>query len=733
MKLSLKSTNNKNKSQLNIKQLNSARYNNQDKILSSKKNIYENSKSLMYSNSNLDIKNNINKKKKLASIKNSLNLDNVDESNYKEELYIIPQKITYRKFYTSNIEKTIETYNEIKKEINKKLNKKINYTTSKPIQMQNYSMVNLLEKLNKILDVIVQRSRLTNSKNRMNTIISESQEIKRNKEMKSVRNNSKKISEKVINNRLLNSYKQQFNLLTSKFDSLTKGNYAINLKENITKYSNEITKLEKENRELHRTQLRSELILKNLKTSKNEENYKKKLEEFDKLSIEYETINKHITLKEGELKSNEKRISKLEENKNNLIKKAKEEYNIQNPEEIITEKKDNKETEKIRLYMQRKEIENKILILNNTVKKLVIMEKDNKKFIRQLEEKISEKNYYLKLKKGEIVKLNETLDKIDIENNNMIIKSEINNVTENIENQNIEKFINVNELNKNLKQKNINLSNPDITIEEMNNRYSIKKEKNPNISQVAKTYNKKMILQQLDDQKKREQDGLNRIKLNKKNLKPNFSFSLNNSSRKETNEKNVNLSAAVLSKKNEIEGEIKEDIKIIPYDENIKVKPEEEEQRIITNMSQNITSLEKKEENIIEDANILDENKINQNDISDEKNRQKVLNTLPFYDLEESEKNLKIDEQNNSEGNNNEVKKEDNEVKKEDNEVKKEDNEEKKEDNEEKKEENEEKKEDNEKIKNNEENKENEILDEKDNKNEEENNEYQDELNNMEI
>ena len=457
------------------------------------------------------------------------------------------------------------------------------------------------------------------------------------------------------------------------------------------------------------------------------------MEEFDKLSIEYETINKHITLKEGELKSNEKRISKLEENKNNLIKKAKEEYNIQNPEEIITEKKDNKETEKIRLYMQRKEIENKILILNNTVKKLVIMEKDNKKFIRQLEEKISEKNYYLKLKKGEIVKLNETLDKIDIENNNMIIKSEINNITENIENQNIEKFINVNELNKNLKQKNINLSNPDITIEEMNNRYSIKKEKNPNISQVAKTYNKKMILQQLDDQKKREQDGLNRIKLNKKNLKPNFSFSLNNSSRKETNEKNVNLSAAVLSKKNEIEGEIKEDIKIIPYDENIKVKPEEEEQRIITNMSQNITSLEKKEENIIEDANILDENKINQNDISDEKNRQKVLNTLPFYDLEESEKNLKIDEQNNSEGNNNEEKKEDNEVKKEDNEVKKEDNEEKKEDNEEKKEENEEKKEDNEEIKNNEENKENEILDEKDNKNEEENNEYQDELNNMEI
>ena len=63
MKFSLKSINNQNKSQLNIKQLNSARYNNQDKILSSKKNIYENSKSLINSNSDLYNKNNINKKK----------------------------------------------------------------------------------------------------------------------------------------------------------------------------------------------------------------------------------------------------------------------------------------------------------------------------------------------------------------------------------------------------------------------------------------------------------------------------------------------------------------------------------------------------------------------------------------------------------------------------------------------------------------------------------------------
>ena len=715
MKFTLKSINNKNNSQLNMKQLNSARYNIQDKILTSKKKNFENSKSLAYSNSNLNIKSNINRKKELLSL--DIDNENLDEIPYNEELYIIPKKNPYKRFYTSNIEKAIEAYNEIKKVINKKLNNKKNFTSIKSIQIQNLSMVNLLEKLNSILDVIVERSRLNNNKNK-GYALSESQEIKKNKEMKSGINNVKRISEKDINNKLLNSYKQQYYLLSSKFDSLTKGNYAINLKLNITKFSDDISKLEKENRELHRTQSRNELILKNIKTTKNEDNYKKKLEEYDKLSIEYESLNKYIKIKQGEIKSNDRRLLKLEENKKILLKKAKDEYHMQNPEEIIDEKKDEKEIEKIKMYIKRKELENKVLILNSIIKKFVIMEKDNKKFIRQLEEKIAESNYYLKLKKEEIIKLNEILDKIDIENNNLIFKTEIdkenyvqkdikeinneqeNNPNLNSENLNFEQIINIHEFNKNLKQKGVNLSNPEIGVKEINNRYSIKKEKNSDNSQVAKTYNKKMILQQLDDQKRREQDGLNRIKLNKKNLKPNFSFSLNNSSRKEVTEKNVNLSAAVISNrnnsfevKNEPEGEIKEDIKIIPYDDNIKVKLEEEQR--ITNMSQNIVSLEKKDENIVEEANLNEENKILN---SEEKNRQKVLNTLPFYELEESEKNLKIDEQNNSEDNNrHEEEKKDNEIL-------------------------------------NEENKENEILDENnnnDNKNEDEN--YKEELINMEI
>ena len=202
--------------------------------------------------------------------------------------------------------------------------------------MRNFSMVTLLEKLNKVLDTIVERSRINNKKIKANSL-SQSQEIIKikNKEF----TDKKMLLEKDINNNLLKSYIQQNNLLSAKYDKLTKGNYPINLKSDIANSAQEITKLEKENRELKRTQSRNELILKNLKTTKDESNYKKKLENYDKLCNEFESIIKNIKLKENESKVNEKRINKLEESKNKLIKTAKDEYHIEKPEEILEQKK----------------------------------------------------------------------------------------------------------------------------------------------------------------------------------------------------------------------------------------------------------------------------------------------------------------------------------------------------------------------------------------------------------
>ena len=248
MKLSLKSLNNKNKSALKLN-INSYRKQNPKKIISSRKNHLskktsnENSNTLAYSNSKLDVKNTSNINKNDSSFINSnkfMNIDNIDESNYNRELFLIPKK-TNRRYYTSNMEKAVDTYNEIKNEINMKIyNKKI-FNSLKSVQIQNYSMVNLLEKLNKVLDTIVERSRYNINRNNGNKM-AESQEIIKNKDKN---NEKKKISEKDINNKLLNSYIQQYNLLSAKFDKLTNGNYALNLRTNIINSSEEIAKLEK--------------------------------------------------------------------------------------------------------------------------------------------------------------------------------------------------------------------------------------------------------------------------------------------------------------------------------------------------------------------------------------------------------------------------------------------------------------------------------------------------------
>lgn len=167
----------------------------------------------------------------------------------------------------------------------------------------------------------------------------------------------------------------------------------------------------------------------------------------------------------------------------------------------------------MKFYIKRKELEYEILKINNIVKKYIIMENDNQKVIRELEENLSYKNMDIKLKNEEFIKLNEILEKIDIENNNYIFPTEIKIINknnkdkeeknENIkirdnknikekqneivinkankekekDNLNIKKNNILNEFNKNVKPKNIIQSHPEINIKELNNRYSIKKEK----------------------------------------------------------------------------------------------------------------------------------------------------------------------------------------------------------------------------------------------------------------
>ena len=224
MKLTLKPINQKRNPELNIK-LNSSRLQNPTKIISSKKKSVENSKTITNSNSKIYLRNPNRSQLSYMNTNKLLSIDDVDETNYNTALYIIPEKKTkLKKYYTSNIEKAVETYNEIKKEINQQIyNKKIsnNYKT---IQKQNFTLVNLLEKLNLVLDTIVERSRYNNNKKKGNPM-AESQEIIKNKNNKNKDNkNKKKVTEKEINNNMLKSYIQEYNLLSSKYEKLTNGN-----------------------------------------------------------------------------------------------------------------------------------------------------------------------------------------------------------------------------------------------------------------------------------------------------------------------------------------------------------------------------------------------------------------------------------------------------------------------------------------------------------------------------
>ena len=111
----------------------------------------------------------------------------------------------------------MQIYNEIKEEINNKIMNKSMANKAKNIQMQNYIMVSILEKLNKILDTIVERSKYNQNKNKFKSINIKTNGIniinnKKNHEKK------EKLKEKDINEKLLKSYIQQYKLLSSKYD-----------------------------------------------------------------------------------------------------------------------------------------------------------------------------------------------------------------------------------------------------------------------------------------------------------------------------------------------------------------------------------------------------------------------------------------------------------------------------------------------------------------------------------
>ena len=604
---------------------------------------------------------NNNKNNKILINSELINLDSIDENSYNPDPFILPKKKFKHNFYISTIETTVYNYNKIKETVNKKLfNSKIPNKTD-ILQLKNFSLLSQLDQLNVILDTLVERKRFarknndSNSKKNKNIVSSKSQELQ-----------NIKLSSKDINIKLLNNFQKQYNLLTEKYKKISKEDYLQTLKSELETISKEISEIEKVNRDLKTTQFKAEYILKNKSVSPNDINYEKKLGEYNHLNNEYTRLMKKIPPKDEEIERNNEKIKQLNEMKNNLIKIAKEMYNINNPEEkIVTKKNGNINFEN---YKKKKELEKIFIEVNGSVKKYNYKRKENGKNIKQLEEDKITANNFLNDKTQLLEKLTKKFNDLELEFStvneqnykkvnlaNNIYNSDKkenkanNNKISSLENQSISPIkpldMNTTEINDNKIVNMINdmKDNKNSTIEmdfnkekniennsnsKSNNRYNGNNNKNDENKTLNnnQTYNKKMILEQLDLQKNQENLKMDKsINLKKNKLKPNFSFTLNDNIK----DRKVNLSVAIPPKttinkeeKNESEGEIKEDIQINNGVGEDKV-----------NLSQNI-SMEKNDKG---------ENQEVENE--EGKKRENDLNTVP-YGIEKEENKINNNTEN---------------------------------------------------------------------------------------
>ena len=324
-----------------------------------------------------------------------------------------------------------------------------------------------------------------------------------------------------------------------------------------------------------------------------------------RLENEYNSIVRKIGPLEERIKYYGDKINKLNKNKEELIQKAKDKYNMDNPEKI-----DKKfENEEHSNYWKKKELE-LINKKNKTkVQQYEYQKKENGKYIKQLIDDKMTASTLLKEKNELLKQLNIKFNNLELENINLDTNQIIQKNNKNNENENNTNENNTNENNSNEKTPIQNKSfispikpNEKNSYDKINTDNS--KTNNNRYDNTAKTnnqtFNKKEVLENL----KIQSDLENKPKLDKtlnlkKNLrsKPNLSYNFDNTNSNLKNKK-MNYSVVFQSNtkknidENEIEGEIKEDIQ---YNSNIVDDKKEEEQNFV-NLSQNI-SLEKNNEN----------------------------------------------------------------------------------------------------------------------------------------
>ena len=322
---------------------------------------------------------------------NDLNSDNGnDNDNYNPNPFLSPNMKKKKIKTLSKMDRIINEYNEIKSTFNKilsnqKQNQKININKKekylKKLSEYNTSMLNQLSELSKILKKIVENQNIyANKKLLINSSDTGSSKGE---------NKISAISNLESSEKMLKIYEKQYNNLIERLEKIKSKDYIINLKSNINKEAQNIAFIEQENRELHKNQIIQGYLLSNNSTGKTpesmENNLKKKSGDYDKLKLVFKKITNKIENDQEVTKENEEKLNVLNEKYNNLVKMAKDMYQIEKFENVEKIKKRSKE-KKVKDERKAKEFAVNIHSINSRIKKLKMNYEQNIKDIEIIEE-----------------------------------------------------------------------------------------------------------------------------------------------------------------------------------------------------------------------------------------------------------------------------------------------------------------------------------------------------------
>ena len=349
-----------------------------------------------------------------------LNDLNSDNDNYNPNPFLSPNMKNKKIKTLSKMDKIIKEYNEIKVTFNKilsnqKQNQKININKKekylKKLSEYNTSMLNQLSELSKVLKKIVENQNIyANKKLLINSSDTGSSKGE---------NKISAISNLESSEKMLKIYEKQYNNLIERLEKIKSKDYIINLKSSISKEAQNIAFIEQENRDLHKNQIIQGNLLSNNSTGKTpesmENNLKKKSGDYDKLKIIFKKITNKIENDQEVTKENEQKLNVLNDKYNNLVKMAKDMYNIEKFENVEKIKKRSKE-KKVKDERKAKEFDVNIHSIKSRINKL-------------------KKNYEQNIKDIEI---------IEEENNNLIQKYQRKQEELNLSSSKLKDYLNIN-------------------------------------------------------------------------------------------------------------------------------------------------------------------------------------------------------------------------------------------------------------------------------------------------